>query len=68
MSADAWPWTVVSYPWCRVCGRTATANYGDACGGCMGTLEAMLDPIVRPANPPRLGRLAKLRQWVGRLG
>lgn len=41
------------YPWCCICQSTAVLHRGDACGGCMGDLEAMLDPIVRPANPPR---------------
>lgn len=40
-------------PFCALCGQVAVLRSGDPCVRCVGEMAALIDPIVRPPNPPR---------------
>ena len=39
--------------WCALCGDIRVERHGEPCVRCVGELEALVNPIVRPATAPR---------------
>lgn len=52
--------------WCGICERREVQRCGDACGGCLGTLDALLDPIERPPLTMAPPRGVRVLRWVTR--
>jgi hypothetical protein len=54
-----------SYIWCAICESRAVTRTGDACPGCMGRIETLIDPITRPPLPGRVPVLLRVLRWLG---